>query len=70
MKTTPMLGRRPSIDGEQLRLVDRHDGAWDEWPADLRVRSHPDPARREILPIAGHKNLVGIELSGVDKAAP
>ena len=36
------LGEHPVAGGEPVELVDRHGGAWHEWPEDLRVREVPD----------------------------
>ena len=35
------LGRRPVLEGEELKLRDSHGGDWSEWPEDLRVREMP-----------------------------
>lgn len=34
-------GSRPTDGDNELKLQDRHGGAWEEWPADLRVRQVP-----------------------------
>lgn len=35
------LGTAPMLDGQPLRLRNRHGGDWAEWPEDLRVRQVP-----------------------------
>jgi protein gp37 len=48
------LGRRPSFNGEPIRLADPHGGDWEAWPqADWRVRELPDFARLVQPPVVG-----------------
>lgn len=53
------LGVAPLLDGKPLKLRDRHDGNWSEWPEDLRVRQVPTVRARGIRPEISRKALGG-----------
>jgi protein gp37 len=40
------FGKNPMLAGSPLKLMDRHGGNWDEWPAHLRIREVPPTFRR------------------------